>query len=110
MLQEFLARQVGLLDALRSQFVHHLGFGGDRSMVGTRHPAGVLAFHAGAAHQNILNGIIKHVSHVEHAGDVGGRDDDGVRLTAIGFRTEQFVVQPILVPLSLYVGGIVLTC
>ena len=50
MLQELLARQVGLLDALSGQFVHHLGFGGNRSMVGTRHPAGVLAFHAGAAH------------------------------------------------------------
>ena len=55
---------------------------------GSRHPAGILAFHAGTAYQNILYGIIKHVSHVQHTGDVGGRDDDGVRLTTIGFRTE----------------------
>ena len=109
-LQELLASEVGLLDALSGQFVHHLGFGSDGCVVGTRHPAGVLAFHASAAHQDILNGIIKHVSHVEHTGDGGGRNDDGVRLTTIGFRTEQFMVQPILVPLSLHISGVVLTC
>ena len=46
---------------------------------------GIFTFHTGTAYQNILNGIIKHVSHVEHAGDVRGRNDDGVRLTTIGF-------------------------
>ena len=54
-------------------------------MVRTRNPAGVLAFHTGTAYKDILDGIIKHVSHVEHTGDVGGRNDDGVGLTTIGF-------------------------
>ena len=88
MLQELVAGKVCLLDALCGKFVHHLGLGSNGCMVGSRHPAGILAFHAGTAYQNILYGIIKHVSHVQHTGDVGGRDDDGVRLTTIGFRTE----------------------
>ena len=88
MLQEFVAGKVCFLDALRGKLVHNLGFGGNGSMVRTRNPAGVLAFHTGTAYKDILDGIIKHVSHVEHTGDVGGRNDDGVGLTTIGFRTE----------------------
>ena len=65
MLQELVAGKVCLLDALCGKFVHHLGLGSNGCMVGSRHPAGILAFHAGTAYQNILNGIIKHVSHVE---------------------------------------------
>ena len=87
-LQELVAGKVRLLDALCGKLVHHLGLGSNGSMVGSRHPAGILAFHAGTAHQNILYGIIKHVSHVQHTGDVWRRNDDGVRLTTIGFRTE----------------------
>ena len=41
-----------------------------------------------AAYKDIADGIIKHVSHVEHTGDVRGRNDDGVGSTTIGFRTE----------------------
>ena len=56
------------------------------------------------------DGIIEHVAHVEHTGHIGGRDYDGIGLTSIGFRTEQFVVQPILIPFGLHLRGIVLTC
>ena len=87
-LQELVAGKVCLLDALCGKLVHHLGLGSNGSMVGSRHPAGILAFHAGTAYQNILYGIIKHVSHMQHTGDVWRRNDDGVRLTTIGFRTE----------------------
>ena len=88
MLQEFVAGKVCFLDALCGKLVHNFGFGGNGSMVRTRNPAGVLAFHTGTAYKDILDGIIKHVSHVEHTGDVRGRNDDGVGLTTIGFRTE----------------------
>ena len=86
--QEFITSKIRFLDTLCGKFVHNLGFGGNGSVVRTRNPAGVLAFHTCATYKNILNGIIKHVSHVEHTGDVRGRNDDGVRLTTIGFRTE----------------------
>ncbi|KAA6332511.1 Valine--tRNA ligase, partial [termite gut metagenome] len=35
-------------------------------------------------HENILNGIIKHVSHVQHTGNVWWRNNNGIRLTPIG--------------------------
>ena len=88
MLQEFVTGKICLLDTLCGQFIYYLRFRSDRSVVSTRYPAGIFTFHTGTAYQNILYGIIKHVSHVQHTGDVGGRDDDGVRLTTIGFRTE----------------------
>ena len=110
MFQEVFACQVGLLDALLCKTVHDFRFRRNGSVVRSRHPASVLTLHAGAANQNILNGIVKHVSHVKHACDVWGRNDDCVRLTAIGFRLEEAVIQPILIPLTLYFCGIVLTC
>ena len=110
MFQEFFTGEVGFLDSLLSQFVDNLGFSSNGSMVRTRYPAGILAHHACTAHQYNLYGIVKHVSHVEHSGHIRGRNDDGVRFTSVGFRTEKFVVQPILVPFSLHVCGIVLTC
>ena len=88
MFQKFVTGQVGFLDTLRGKFVYDFRFSGDGSMVSSRHPAGIFAFHTGTANQNILNGIIKHMSHVQHTGDIRRRDDDGVRFTTIGFRTE----------------------
>ena len=56
--QKLIAGEVGFFNALLSQFVHHFGFGGDGSMVCSRHPAGILSFHACTAYQYILNGIV----------------------------------------------------
>ena len=110
MFQELFTRKVCFLDALLSQTVYHLCFSSDGCMVCTRYPARILSHHAGTSYKNILDGIVQHVSHVEHSRHVRGRNDDGVRFTSVGFRTEKFVVQPILVPFSLHVSGIVLTC
>ena len=85
MFQELIAGQVSLLDALSGQFVHHLGFCSDRGMVSTRHPARIVTLHAGTAHKDVLDGIVEHVSHVEHTRHVGRRDDDGIRLASVGF-------------------------
>ena len=108
--QELFAGEVSLLDALFRQTVYHLGFGGDGSMVGTRHPTSVLTIHTGAAHEDVLNGFVEHVPHVEHPRHVGGRDDYRIRFSSVGFRTEKLVVEPVLVPFALYVGRIVFTC
>ena len=109
-LEELLAGEVGLADALLCQLGHHLGFGGDGGVVGAGHPAGVLAHHAGAAHQHVLDGVVEHVPHVQHARDVGRRDDDRVRLAPVRGGVKQLVVQPVLVPLRLDVGRIVFAC
>ena len=63
---------------LCGEAVHHLCLGGDGSMVGARHPAGILPLHARTAHQYILDGVVEHVAHMQHTRDVGGRDDDGI--------------------------------
>ena len=85
MFQELFAGEVGLFNTLLRQSVYYFGFGSNRGMVGSRHPASVFAFHAGAAYQNILDGIVKHVSHVEHTRDVRRRNDDGIRFSSVGF-------------------------
>ena len=91
-LQELVARQVVLLDALLGQFLHHLSLGSNRGVVGAGHPAGILALHACTANENILNGVVQHVAHVEHTRHVGRWDDDGVRLASVGFGSEQFMI------------------
>ena len=97
--QEFIPRQVRLLDALLTQPAHHLGFGGNGCMVRTRHPAGVLAHHPCAAHQHVLDGVVEHVPHVEHAGDIRRGNDHRVGLAVVGLAFEKAVLQPVSVPL-----------
>ena len=110
MFQELFTGQVMLLDALLSQLLHYLSLGSDRGMVCARHPTGVLAFHACPAHQDILNRVVQHVSHVEHTRHIGRWDNDGVGFTSIGFRGEQFVVQPVLIPFRFDLFWVVFTC
>ena len=62
--EELLACEVALLDTLLGKLLHHLGLGCDRGVVGTGYPAGILAQHACAAHQNVLYSVVEHVSHV----------------------------------------------
>ena len=97
-LQKFVASKVAFANALLRQAVHHLRLSGDRSVVGARHPARVLALHAGAAHQNVLDCFVEHVAHVQHASHVWRWNHDGVWLTLVGNRLKQVVVCPILVP------------
>ena len=110
MLQELLTRQVVLLDALLRKFLHHLCLGSNRSVVGARHPTGILALHAGTTHQDVLNGVVEHVAHVEHTSHIGGRDDDCIGFATIRFRTEKFVIQPILIPFAFDLVWVVFTC
>ncbi len=108
--QELLARERRLLDALLPEARHDLGLGGDRRMVHARHPAGVLAFHARAAHQHVLQRVVEHVAHVEHARDVGRRNDDRVGFAFVGLRVEQPVLGPVVVPLRLDLLGRIFLC
>jgi len=63
-LEELLASKVRLVDALLLEAFDHLGFGSDRCVVGTRHPASVLALKASTTNQDILDSIVEHVTHV----------------------------------------------
>ena len=112
MTQELFARERRFLDPLGLELGHHLGFRGDRGVVGARNPAGVLALHAGAAHQYVLQRIVEHVAHVEHPRHVGRRNDDRIGFARIGFGVEQSVPLPVVVPFlldllrSVFVGNL----
>ena len=96
--EEFLARERRLLDALFMQHRHDFRLRGDRRVIHARHPAGVFARHAGTADQHVLQRVVEHVPHVEHTGHVGRRDDDRIGFASVGFRMEQPVVDPVVVP------------
>ena len=78
MFQKLLARQVALVDPLLLEAFDHFRFGRNRSMVGTRHPAGVLAFQARTTNQYILYRLVQHMSHMQHTRYVGRRNNDGI--------------------------------
>lgn len=101
MFEELLACEVGFLDALVFELLYHLGLGGNRGVVGTRHPKGVFALLAGASHQNILDCVVEHMAHVEYSGDVWRRDYDCVGLAGVGLGVEQAVGHPVVIPFVL---------
>ena len=104
MSEELLSGKVFFINAFLFQELNYLGFGGDRGMICAGYPAGIFALHSGSANEYVLDGIVEHVPHVEHAGDVGRRDDDGVGfLIGIYAGGKQLVLHPICVPLGL--GG-----
>ena len=82
--EKLLTCEVFLLYAALGQAVEHLDFCGNRSVVGARHPASIFAFHTGATHENILDGFVEHMAHVQHAGHVGRGYHHRVGLAAVG--------------------------
>ena len=78
-LDEFLAAQVVPRHVLIGEALFHHHLRGDSRVVGARLPQDVAAAHALEAHQDVLHGVVQRVPHVQAAGDVGRRDDDGVR-------------------------------
>ncbi len=78
--EEFLPAQVVavLHHALLAERLFHHGLRGDAGVVGAGQPEHFLAVHARLAGKDVLDGVVEHVPHVQHARDVGRRDDDGV--------------------------------
>ena len=77
-------------------------------MVGAWHPAGIFPVHTRLPYQNVIEGVIQHMTHVQDAGDVGRGNNYGVGFTFIRLGMEEFMLQPIGIPLILHLGGIVL--
>ena len=84
-LQELVAGQTALVDAAFLEHGDHFGLGRDAGMVGAWYPAGIQAQHTGAAYQHILNGVVEHVTHVQHTRHVGRGYHNSISLTIIGF-------------------------
>ncbi len=81
-LDECLAAEgVAVLPLLRQLLLDDV-LGGDAGMVGAGHPQHFMPGHPLPAHQDILQGIVEGMPHVQHAGDVGRRDDD--RIAGLG--------------------------
>ena len=73
-----MARRFGLLALHQLPLDHHLG--GDAGMVGARLPQHVAPAHALEADENVLNGVVEGMPHMERARHIGRRNDDGVGL------------------------------
>ena len=78
--QKCLSADVLFLDALFAHCLYDLGFGCDGGVVGTRQPQSAVAGHALPANEDILQGLIQCVTHVQLSGDVWRGNYDGVRL------------------------------
>ena len=98
-LDEFLTPQrFARLILLGELALHHV-LGGDARVVGAGHPADAQAAHPFPADEDILQGIVQGVAHVERARHVRGRDDDGVRLVALAGRAVKIsALQPLGIP------------
>ncbi len=106
-LQKFFPGKVIFVDPLSLQFSHHLSFGCDRSMICSRHPAGIVAFKTGPANQNILDGIVEHMPHMEYTCHVRRRNNDGIGFSFVNFGMEIFILHPVFIPFLLYFVGYV---
>ena len=88
------------------QLTLHHALRGNARVIRARQPQHFLAVHARFAGEDILNGVIEHVPHVQHAGDVGRRDDNGKRRPlfryTLGIRGETIVLFPERIPLVLH--------
>ena len=105
-LKEFFAADRTFPYALFRQQTHHFRFRGNAGVIGPGHPARVLAQHARAAHEHILDRVVQHVPHVQHAGNIRRRDHDSVWFAIIGHTAEVALLHPVLVPLALALRGI----
>ncbi len=83
LIDELLTAEIAAMDLLFHKLAldHHLG--GDAGMVHARLPKHVLAAHALEADHDVLQRVVERVAHVQRAGNVGRRDDDGKGLGAV---------------------------
>ena len=109
MSEEFLACDVLFVDAFRLELCHYLAFRRDGSMVGSRHPAGVLPVHPGLAHKYIIQSVVQHMPHMQDSCHVRRRNHYRIGFSFIRFRMEKLVFQPPGIPFVLRLGRTVLS-
>ena len=97
-LQELFTAKVLLGQPFLAHGLHDLGLGGDGGVVGAGEPQGGVARHTLISDQNILEGIVQSVAHVELTRDVGRRNDNGVGLLVrVTVGLEIALVHPVLI-------------
>ena len=102
-LKEFLAAEVVTGQALLlAEVLLYFDLGCDTGVVGARHQQCLVALHALSADEDILQGLVECVAHVQLAGNIRRRDNDGVRfLVRIDLGVEEAGIDPELVQLVL---------
>ena len=101
-LQELLPAQLVAVGAFLPESPLHLGLGGDTGMVAARHPQGIVALHAAPANQDVLQGIVQGMPHVQLTGYIWWRNHDAIRLLfLIHYSMKQLVFLPEAIPLLL---------
>ncbi len=79
--------------------------GGDAGVVHAGQPQGVEALHPAPADEDVLDGVVERVAHVQGAGDVRRRDDEGVgRGVGLAAGGEVAALDPPLVEGALHLG------
>ena len=108
-LEEFLAAEIVAGQALfLAQHLLDLDLRGDAGVIRARHPQGGIALHALIAREDVLQRRIERVAHVQLAGDVRGRHDDGKRLfVRIGFAGKIAAAHPHVINLAFDLFGVV---
>ncbi|MBA7699272.1 hypothetical protein ES703_107963 [subsurface metagenome] len=107
-LKEFLPPQGLFIEPLLLQCRNDLGFSSNTGVVGTRQPEGIVTQHSGAADQDILNGVVQHMPHMQDAGDIRRRYEYREGLSVVRFaRLEKAVLLPVAVPFRLHLSGLV---
>jgi hypothetical protein len=75
-------------------------------MVGARLPEHVAAAHALEAHENVLDGVVERMPHVQRARDVGRRNDDGIGLgLGLAARLEIAALLPAIIEAGFHLVG-----
>ena len=81
---------------------------GDTGVAAAGQPQCLVALHPLKAGQDVLQGAVQGVAHVELAGDVGGRHDDGERLLLrVLHALEAVMILPHLIDAGLHLLGLI---
>ena len=77
-------------------------------MIGAGQPQGFIPLHPPPADQDILKRLVQRVSHMKLPRDIGGRDDDGIRLfIRIDLGVEVAALHPEIVDPVLHLARII---
>ncbi len=108
-LKEFLTPQIVAGQALLvAQLLLHLDLGGNARVVAAGQPKSLVALHTLEAGQDVLQGAVQRVTHVELPRNIGGRHDDGKRLfVGIWPCLEAVTVHPQLVDAGFHLPRVV---
>ena len=80
-------------------------------MVGSGQPKGVIALHSSPADKDILESVVKRMTHMKLTRDVRGRNYDSIRLFVIfAFGMEVFSLEPKIVNTVFDILGVILLC